>query len=143
MLPSREHMPNLKREGTNQCFGCGLENPIGLKLKFECGDGRAMAEFTSSELHQGWPGFVHGGILFTLLDEAMAYTFYPEGLKGVTAKAEVRFRQPVPIGETLVVEAAIAKRSRRLIESKATISLRDGIVVAEGKALMYLVDKST
>jgi uncharacterized protein (TIGR00369 family) len=139
MLPSKDHIPKISRQGTNRCFGCGLDNPIGLKLSFEQCDGRVMTEFTPSEWHQGWPGYVHGGILFTLLDEAMGYTFYPDGVDGVTAKAEVRFRRPAPIGEVLIVEAAVFKRTKRLIESRATISLRDGTLVAEGKALMYVV----
>jgi uncharacterized protein (TIGR00369 family) len=141
MLPSKDHIPKLKREGANQCFGCGTGNPIGLKLCFDYSDGTVVTEFTPSEVHQGWPGFVHGGILFTLLDEAMGYTFYPKGVNGITAKVEVRFRRPAPIGEALVVCAAVTRETSRLIESKATIALKDGTVVAEGKGLMYIVER--
>ncbi len=59
-----------------QCFGCGRKNPIGLKLKFQWDGKTATAEFAAGENHQGWPGIVHGGIIFSILDEAMAYVPY-------------------------------------------------------------------
>ena len=87
MLPSQDKLPILCREGVSKCYGCGEDNPIGLKLRFDAKDGTVVTEFVASELHQGWPGFVRGGILFTLLDEAMGHTFYMAGVVGVTARA--------------------------------------------------------
>ncbi|MFC1962064.1 PaaI family thioesterase, partial [Chloroflexota bacterium] len=54
------------------CFGCGQNNPIGLKLKFKKDGDGVRTEFTPGESYQGWPGMVHGGIIGCLLDEAMA-----------------------------------------------------------------------
>lgn len=139
MLP--EVNLRLDREDTRKCFGCGSENPIGLKLCFQRDGDKVEAEFTPSELHQGWPGLVHGGILFTLLDEAMGYAFLPRGINGVTARAETAFKRPARVGETLHIVASISKDSRRLVETAATITLGDGTVVAEGKALMYVVSR--
>ena len=139
MLP--EEGLQLSREATNKCFGCGSENPIGLKLHFHRNLDSVEAEFTPSELHQGWPSIVHGGILFTLLDEAMGYAFVFRGINGVTARAEAAFKHPAPIGETLYISATISKETRRLVETRATIKLKNGTVVAEGKALMYVVNR--
>jgi hypothetical protein len=60
------------------CFACGKDNPVGLKLKIVKDGDEARGEFTVSEFYQGWRGYVHGGIIFTILDEAMAYAFFPE-----------------------------------------------------------------
>ena len=58
------------------CYGCGIENPIGLKLLFREEEGKAKAEFVPEKYHQGWPEVVHGGLICALLDEAMGYAIY-------------------------------------------------------------------
>jgi uncharacterized protein (TIGR00369 family) len=121
------------------CFACGKDNPVGLKLKIVKDGNEARGEFTVSEFYQGWRGYVHGGIIFTILDEAMAYAYFPE-IKGVTAKTEVRIRQPVPIGVPLVVTGRVVKKTRKLFTTAAEITLRDGTVLAESTAQVYVVN---
>jgi acyl-coenzyme A thioesterase PaaI-like protein len=123
----------------SMCFACGKDNPVGLKLKFVKDGDEARGEFTISELYQGWRGFVHGGIISTILDEAMAYTYFPQ-IKGVTAKTEIRIRQPVPIGVPLVATGRLVKKTRKLLTAAATITLKDGTVVAESTAQVYVVN---
>jgi acyl-coenzyme A thioesterase PaaI-like protein len=123
----------------SMCFACGKANPVGLKLKFVKHGDKARGEFTVSEFYQGWRGYVHGGIICTILDEAMAYSFFPE-IKGVTAKTEVRIRQPVPIGVPLVVTGRVVKKTRKLLSTAAEITFQDGTVLAEGTAQVYIVD---
>lgn len=122
------------------CFACGKDNPVGLKLRIEKNGDEARSEFIIGELYQGWRGYVHGGIIFTILDEAMAYAYWPE-IKGVTAKTEVRIRQPVPIGIPLVVTGRVVKRTRKLFTTTAEITLRDGTVLAECTAQVYVVSR--
>ena len=55
------------------CFVCGKDNPIGLKLRFDWDGKTARAEFTPTELYQGWQGVVHGGIIAVMLDEVAAW----------------------------------------------------------------------
>lgn len=121
------------------CFACGKDNPVGLKLKFVKDGDEARGEFVISELYQGWRGYVHGGIISTILDEAMAYIYFPE-IKGVTAKTEIRIRQPVPIGVPLVATGRLVKKTRKLLTAAATITLKDGTVVAESTAQVYVVN---
>jgi uncharacterized protein (TIGR00369 family) len=123
----------------DMCFGCGPKNPIGLKLK-PGWDGRVVrAEFTPNKLHQGWSGVVHGGIIGCLLDEAMSYAAWFSGLNTVTARMETRFKRPVPIEELLVITASLTKRTRKLVGAKAEISLKDGTVVADSTATMFIL----
>lgn len=123
----------------DKCFGCGPNNPIGLKLKFEWDGKSAKAEFTPTDVYQGWEGIVHGGIVSCLLDEAMAYAAFFEGLPSVTAEAQVKLKRPAMVGEPLVISASITKKTRRLIESAATICLKDGTLVAEGSATQIVI----
>jgi acyl-coenzyme A thioesterase PaaI-like protein len=121
------------------CFGCGQDNPIGLKLKFHWDGKTARAEFTPQEFYQGWPGLVHGGILICLLDEAMTYAAVFEGVNGVTARLQVDLKRPAAINEPLVVTSVLTRKSRKLVETRATVVLRDGTPVAEGTATHYVV----
>lgn len=123
----------------HMCFGCGRDNPVSLKLKFTKSGDEARCECTISELYQGWRGFVHGGIVSTILDEAMAYSYFPD-VKGVTAKTEIRIRQPVPIGVPLTVTGKLVKKTRKLLTTAAAITLDDGTVLAESTAQCYVVD---
>lgn len=90
----------------------------------------ARARFSPGVWHGGWTGVVHGGILATLLDEAMAYAVFFSGQKCVTVRMQVRYRAPVSRGDELLVEGRIVRDSRRLVDVEADIT-RDGTVVAE------------
>ncbi len=120
------------------CFACGQDNPIGLKLRFEWDGKAARAGFTPTELHQGWSGIVHGGIITCLLDEAMSYATLFEKVDTVTARLQVRIKRPIPIGEPLSITGSIVKKTRKLVETQATIFLKDGTPVAEATATQFV-----
>ena len=58
---------------TNHCFGCGRDNPIGLKLDMHMEDGRCVAYFTPKAEHESYGDRMHGGLTSTLLDEVMDF----------------------------------------------------------------------
>jgi acyl-coenzyme A thioesterase PaaI-like protein len=127
------------RKEYKMCFGCGESNPIGLKMKFKWDGKTASTEFTPGENHQGWGGYVHGGITSCVLDEAMGRTAMFAGYNNVTAKMQTRFRKMIPIRETYVVSCTVTRRTSRLIETEAKITDRDGQVLAEASSTQYVV----
>jgi len=137
-------IPKLNVEYTTRlCFGCGEDNPIGLKLKPVYDGERVRAEFTPGEYHQGWDNVTHAGILYTLLDEVTAYVILCCGIDfGVTAKSEVRFKQVAPINEPIQISAWVTKLTRRLVETKGVLALKDNTVIAEGSSLFYVWRRS-
>jgi len=128
-----------KEKSLAMCFGCGPDNPIGLKLDFKWDSKTARAEFTPEESHQGWYGIVHGGIISCLLDEAMGYATYFENIVCLTAKMQLRIRRPARVGESLIITSSITKRTSRLVETEAAIALKDGTPVAESTATMFVI----
>ena len=127
-------------KGYSLCFGCGKENPIGLKLDFNWDGKTARADFTPTEFHQGWSGIVHGGIIASLLDEAMGYATRFEGMDCVTASMQVRLRRPALIGEPLIITSSTTKNKRRLVKTEASISLKDGTPIAEATATHFVLN---
>jgi len=138
-MPSRD---KIERQLTDKCFGCGQQNPIGLKLRFHTEGDRVTAEFTPSGVHEGYPGYLHGGITCALLDEAMGWAAYnlSSGALAVTARVQIKFRRPLLIGESLTVAASVTRKSTRHLWTEATIKRRDGKVAAEATAIMVISD---
>ncbi len=124
----------------NFCFGCGPNNPIGLKLCLTMDNGTLRTECTPAKVYQGWPGLVHGGILSLLLDEAMNNVGYLSGIPCITASMNIRLRRPVKVEETLYITASITRQSRKIIESAASIRLKDGTVIAEGTSKQFVIE---
>ncbi len=116
------------------CFVCGPKNPNGLKLTFEIDREKQTLKttFVASPIFQGWDGIVHGGIISTLLDEAMAKLVHELGFQSVTASLEIRFKKPAPILEPLQILGTISEINKRLIRAKAHVAKEDGTILATG-----------
>ncbi len=122
------------------CFGCGVNNPVGLKLKFTREGDSIRAGYTPDRYFQGWPGLLHGGLTATLLDEAMSNIAYSTGHTCLTATITIRQRRPIPVDAPLTVTARITRRRKKIIETAGTLSLADGTVVAEATAKQFIVE---
>jgi uncharacterized protein (TIGR00369 family) len=118
------------------CFACGRLNPTGLQLDFDVSTDRATARYTGAQRHQGYDGTLHGGVVTALLDETMGWAIFHQGTWGVTAKIEVTFKRPVPVGEELIVTGVVARDRGRTIETSGTVArASDGAVLAEAAAV--------
>ena len=121
----------------NQCFVCGQDNPIGLKLVFQPDGDGVRAEFVPSELHVGYDGLIHGGIISAIVDDALANVWYTRGRQAVTAKIEVRFRREVRPGEHLVISAQPTGAKAGMQTGRVDIRRGDDLV-AEGTGLLVI-----
>lgn len=128
-------------EGDGWCFGCGPNNPFGLKLDFRIEGDKFVAKKTLSREYQSYGGTVHGGIVSTMLDEAMGgYIYELSGQHSVTARIDVRYRRPTPIGEELTITAWIDSKKSKFVKMKAEVALPDGTVTAEGTATIAVME---
>ncbi len=126
----------------NRCFVCGPDNPIGLHLTFRLEDGACVSEFTPGENHQGYPGVIHGGMLYSALDDVMANWLYLRGARAYTARCEIRYRQPAREGEKLLLEGRQTARKRTLVEMAGTARrASDGQVVATTTATFVVINE--
>ena len=117
----------LHARAQNGCVVCGEANPIGLRLQFaQEGDGSMAARWQPTESWEGFKGLVHGGIISTVLDEAMSKAVAAQKREALTGELRVRFRHHVTAGESLRVRAWVVATARRLVRAEATLIAADG-----------------
>ncbi len=123
-------------EAAGSCFVCGDANPRGLRLAFDVDRAARTLRTTCRppEVYQSWEGIIHGGLVATLLDEAMGKLAQELGRPALTAALDIRFRRPARVGETIDVEAAIDDIDRRVIAARAIAYGPDRAVLAEATA---------
>lgn len=126
-------MSDAKLEDDRRCFACGPENAQGLRLRFVYGNGTAKARWVPKQHFAGWTAMVHGGIVATLLDEAMAHAAIAAGTRAVTGRLEIRFRKAAPINAPLIAEGRVEGRRGRMLTLAATVSGEDGTLFAQGQ----------
>ena len=134
----------MEEPAVNGCFGCGPENPAGLRLAFvieTSGAGEITSAATAriSRNHEGAAGFVHGGIIATLMDEAMSKLAKPLGLRAVTRHLEVEYLRPVPIETPLMLIGVHARREGRKLYHRAELRDAEGTVLARGEGLFIVI----
>ena len=132
----------MRVENNNRCFACGKENSFGLQVNPDIApDGAEVKiECTPPGHFQGWANVIHGGILSTLLDEAITYVGIAsfDG-PAVTAQLEIRFKKPATAGDKLIITANRVKMTKRLIEVEAHINSENGTRIAEGSGKVMKV----
>lgn len=126
--------------GNEYCFACGKNNPIGLHLDFKFEGDKLMTKKILPHEYEGYKGIVHGGIVTTLLDEAMGnYIIKKYDENAVTGRIEIRYRHPTPIEQELTISAVQESQRRNIITMKAQIETADGTVTAEATAKFAVV----
>ncbi|MCY3544062.1 MAG: PaaI family thioesterase [Chloroflexota bacterium] len=119
-------------QGYSNCFGCGEDNPIGLRLKYRFEGDALVTDFRPGIEHEGWPGIVNGGIIATLLYEIMENYAYHSGSTTMMRDMEVKFIRPARIRRRITAIARLDIQVHR--EMTVTATLMQGKTVAEGTA---------
>ena len=115
------------------CFGCGPDNPSSLGMKFEREEGEVISRLTMTAEYAGYQDFVHGGIIATMLDEAMGWAVFTLADQyAVTRSLQVDYRRPVQVGKALVVKASVIEKDEATIRLEARIENERGRLLATG-----------
>ena len=125
----------------HRCFGCGQENRSGLRLHFFTDpDANIVCHVRLARRFEGPPGHAHGGIIATLLDEAMSKANRARGIVAMTRRMEVDYLRPVPLARRLTLTARHTGTSGRRQHCEAQIADASGRVLATSKAVFVAVD---
>jgi uncharacterized protein (TIGR00369 family) len=127
---------------TNTCFGCGGANAHGMKLAFEQDDERRriVGRFRIGTEYEGGSGFLHGGIIALLLDEAMGKACRFHGEHAVTADLRIEYLRPIRSEQDIVVEGFVARREGRQLYHEGEIRDVKGVVLARGQGRFVVID---
>jgi uncharacterized protein (TIGR00369 family) len=114
-----------------------------MHLTFEQDDAsqRIRGKFRIGAEYQGANGYLHGGIIATLLDEVMAKVSRFKQDHAVTGELTVEYRKLVPVGEDLVVEGWEIARDERVRVREGEIRNAEGVVLARGRGKFIEVDR--
>ena len=131
----------LKPNPENICFGCGGANARGMLLTFEQDDAaqRIRGNFRLGAEYQGGPGFIHGGIIATVLDEVMGKVCRFREVRAVTAELSIEYLKPVPVDADLVVEGYELEMKGRNLFLVGDIRDVSGKVLARGKGRFVII----
>lgn len=137
-------MSEAKRVNTTTdhgCFGCGVQNEMGLQLAFYRAEDGVYATFVPRPEHEGYTRMTHGGIVSTVLDEAMSWAVIDSGRLAVTARMSVDFRRPVPSGEPLAITGKVTRDRGRAVETSGEIRSPAGELLASSTGLFVRVSE--
>ncbi|MBI3406462.1 MAG: PaaI family thioesterase [Acidobacteria bacterium] len=136
-------MKRLEPNPENHCFGCGGANSAGMKLTFVQDDEqkKITGRFRVGEDFQGGTGFLHGGIIATLLDEAMGKVSRLHEVTAVTAELKVQYLRPIRVNQEIIVEGFPVDRDGKQLYYKGEIRNTEGVVLAKGEGRFVVVDR--
>lgn len=141
MTRAPERLTPLDHTAQNRCFGCGEANSTGLRLEFfRTEDGTIVSLPTVADQFEGPKGFVHGGIIATLLDETMSKAVRAAGFTAMTRHMEVDYLRPVPSGAPIRLEGRVVRSEGRKHWTEAKILDEASTMLATGKGLFVEVD---
>jgi acyl-coenzyme A thioesterase PaaI-like protein len=117
----QDHLPD------NHCWGCGTENPVGLRIKSYPDADETVCWFQPRPEHMAGPTHVvYGGIIAAVIDchcvcTAIADSYGAAGrplgssppLWSATASLKIDYLAPTPIGEPMELRARIVQRKGR------------------------------
>jgi uncharacterized protein (TIGR00369 family) len=136
MTRTTEKLTPMPHTAQNRCFGCGEANSAGLHLEFFLAeDGSVVSLPTIPDNFEGPTGFLHGGIIATLLDETMSKAVRARGLTAMTRQMEVDYLRPVPSGEPIRIEGRVVRNEGRKHWTEARILNGKAATLASSKGL--------
>ncbi len=109
------------------CVACGTLNPKGLRIEFVNDSEGVRANWTPTEGWESFRGIVHGGIVTTVLDEAMSKAIIARNWEALTVDLRVRFRGRVAPGEELRVRGWVVEKQKRRILTEAILVTGTGV----------------
>ena len=140
MTVTAENLTPLAHAAQNRCFGCGQANPTGLHLEFLLAeDSSVVCLAVVPDTFEGPQGYLHGGIIATLLDETMSKSVRARGFTAMTRQMEVDYLRPVPSSTPIRLEGHVTRNEGRKHWTEARILDAERTVLAIGKGLFIEV----
>jgi uncharacterized protein (TIGR00369 family) len=121
------------------CYVCGHANPMGLNVRFRVEpDGAVSTRYHPNNLHGGYPGRLHGGVLAALLDETMGWApCVAAGRFCVAVELNIRYLKSAPPDRELLVRGRTEDLGKRIWEASGEILDDAGVIYARGRGRYF------
>jgi acyl-coenzyme A thioesterase PaaI-like protein len=116
----------------------GALHPAAAPFLWDFDEGRFVARGVLGAAFEGPPGYVHGGWVALMFDEALGIANVAGGHAGMTARLTVRYRRPTPLRTPLRLEASTHAREGRRITATGTLHAGD-LLCAEAEGLFVQI----
>jgi acyl-coenzyme A thioesterase PaaI-like protein len=141
------HDPRTIDAPVNHCFGCSPVNPVGLRLQFvidasASGGVTATAPVQLTRLYEGPAGYIHGGVIATLVDEAMSKLNKPLKVSAMTRRLEIEYFRPSPVDVLLTLVGRHVRREGRKLFHLAELLNTEGEMLVRAKGLFIVIEPS-
>ena len=139
---ARGHHTRYDRLRKNYCFACGKDNPQGMRLKFVYDEQsqQFVCRFRLGKRYTGPPGHCHGGIIATILDDAMGKVNKLRDVVALTSQITVDYIRPVPLNQPLRVESREVRVEGRQHTNMAEILNEKNEVLARSHGTFIAID---
>ena len=123
------------------CYGCGPDNPHGLHADFSFHEatGEVRFEYNPQGFEIGAPGFVHGGVLASVMDEAQGVLCFHVGHVVMTDQLRMKYHRATSLDSPFQVRCWITAVRRRRMYTRGTIMATDGSLLVSSSAVWYLL----
>jgi len=138
-------IPTVEEAGTRQLFAdsfvSGSANPMGLAAQLWREGDVACMQVTLGKAFEGAPGRAHGGVVAALLDEVMGVMNMIHGAMAFTARLDITYHAPTPVGEPIIARSWLEHKDDRKHFVEATLHTNE-LLIASSKALFITIDRS-
>lgn len=113
---------------------CGKGNSSGLRISFRLEGEELRGSFRPDSIYQGFDGIVHGGILASVLDDAMVNLLWLKGTQLVSAVLKVRYYRMAKVGEELQIKTWLEKKRYGVYMTAGVLTDPEGHRIATAEA---------
>ena len=125
------------------CFGCGEKNQKGMHadFRFDSETGEVRFSYNLKSFQEGAPGFVHGGILASLVDESQGVLCFHLGHFVMTDQLLTKYHKAVLLTKPIQLRAWLTAVRKRRLYTKATIHSLEGELLVSSTARWYIMNE--
>lgn len=127
--------------GKGSSFITGDQNDSRLKVRYFINesDQSFVGRVWFGPSTEGPAGFVHGGSMAAVLDEAMGASAWLSGYTVVAAKIIVDYRKMLPLGTITTIEARVTLVKGRKVTTKGVIYTEKDTIFSESEGLYIII----
>ncbi len=113
---------------------------LGMRL-IELTPGHAKIAMTIKEEHLNFNGYIFGGIIVAVADQAFAYATNSLVTQSIASQFNIHFINGASVGDELIAECRVVKSGKRVGVSEMTVTNQDGKLIARASGTTIPVVK--